>query len=182
IGVGGFLYFTKLEMPGGSTEAPVGKMAAATPAQPESSPQGSIKTTPSQSPPAVLSGEKLLPRAVPFVGERIRLSLANDYLPGGDYKAFALNLSGVNGFIVGQQNEEAAKNAALDQCQKRADSQQSPRRCELYAVGNNLVYSHGPPPMPPLPWIKHDASTERPFATEDVPLVRDFGKERLEKL
>ena len=182
IGVGGFLYFTKLEMPGGSTETPVGKMAAATPAQPESSPQGSIKTTPSQSPPAVLSGEKLLPHAVPFVGERIRLSLANDYLPGGDYKAFALNLSGVNGFIVGQQSEEAAKNAALDQCQKRADTMQSPRRCELYAVGNNLVYPHAPPPLPPLPWIKHDASIERPFVVKELPMARDAGRERLEKV
>jgi adenylate cyclase len=184
IGVDGFLYLTKLEMPGASKETAVAKTATSTASQATSSPSVSApapaRTGSSQSlPPA---GEKLVPSAVPFVGERIRLSLANDYLPGADYKAFALNLTGINGLAVGQQSEEAAKNAALDQCQKRADTVQSPRRCELYAVGNNLVYLHGPPPLPPLPWIKHDASTERPFSIKEMPLVREPGKERLEKL
>ena len=34
--------------------------------------------------------------------------------------------------------------------------------------------------MPPLPWIKHDQATERPFASKDMPLTRDLGKTRLE--
>jgi adenylate cyclase len=34
--------------------------------------------------------------------------------------------------------------------------------------------------MPPLPWIRHDPSTEKPFVAKDVPLVRDAGKTRLE--
>ena len=33
---------------------------------------------------------------------------------------------------------------------------------------------------PPLPWIRHDPLTERPFASKDVPLVRDPGKARIE--
>ena len=30
---------------------------------------------------------------------------------------------------------------------------------------------HGKPPVPPLPWIRHDAATEKPFAAKDVPLL-----------
>ena len=100
---------------------------------------------------------------MPFVSDRTRAMLANEYVPAADYKAFALNINGVTAFVVGQPSEEAAKTAALEQCQKRADTGQSPRKCELYAVGNTVVYPHGKPPMPPLPWIRHDPSTERPF-------------------
>jgi len=119
---------------------------------------------------------------VPFVSDRARATLANDYVPAPDYKAFALNVNGVNFFVAGQQNEEAAKNAALEQCQKRADATPVPRKCELYAVGNMTVYPHGRPPMPPIPWIRHDPSTERPFASKDVPIVHDPGKARLESV
>jgi hypothetical protein len=68
---------------------------------------------------------------------------------------------------------------ALEQCQKRADSAQSPRKCEVYAVGNAVVYPNGSPPMPAMPWIRHDPSTERPFNAKDVPLIHDPGRERL---
>ena len=56
----------------------------------------------------------------------------------------------------------------------------SHRKCELYAVGNTIVYPHGKPPLPPQPWIRHDPSIEKPFAAKDMPLVRDAGKARLE--
>ncbi|WP_204267283.1 hypothetical protein, partial [Escherichia coli] len=88
----------------------------------------------------------------------------------------ALTNLGHLGFVVAQPTEDAAKTAALEMCQKRADGSGTGRRCELYAVGNNLVYPHGKPPMPPMPWITHDAVTERPFSAKDVPLVRDPGK------
>ena len=119
---------------------------------------------------------------MPFVSERVRATLASEYAPAVDSKAFALNLGGFNAFVTGQPSEEVAKNAALEQCQKRADSAGSPRKCELYAVGNSLVYAHGKPPLPPLPWIKRDPSTEKPFASQDVPLTRDVGKTRLETM
>jgi len=92
----------------------------------------------------------------------------------------ALNITGSYAFAVGQQNEEAAKGAAVEQCQKKADDIQSPRKCELYAVGNTIVYPHGKPPLPPQPWIRHDPSIEKPFAAREMPLVRDAGKARLE--
>ena len=58
----------------------------------------------------------------------------------------------------------------------------SPRKCELYAVGDTVVYAHGKPPMPPKPWVRHDAVTERPFVAKGLPMVRDPGKARLENM
>ena len=120
--------------------------------------------------------------SVPFINERIRNYLAGDYSAAGDYKAFALNVGGFTGASLNQPNEEAARNAALEQCQKRADAAQSPRRCELYAVGNTIVYTHGKPPMPPQPFVRHDAMTERAFVSKDFPMVRDLAKVRLENM
>ena len=103
-----------------------------------------------------------------------------DYVPAADFKAFSLNVGGFSAFVTGQPSEEAAKSAAVEQCQKRADTAQSPRKCELYAVGDTVVYAHGRPPLPPLPWIRHDPATEQPFVAKNVPLTRDAGKARLE--
>jgi class 3 adenylate cyclase len=194
IGVGGFLYFTKLERPDGSrvassssggnpapppvpsvtpTPAPAATTAALAPPPPPPSP-------PPASPPPIASSEKFAAETMPFVSERTRLALSNDYVPAGDHKALAVNITGTNAFVAGQANEDAAKNTALEQCQKKADAIQSPRKCELYAVGNTLVYPHGRPPLPPQPWVRHDPSIERPFAARETPLVRDQGKGRLE--
>ena len=133
------------------------------------------------APPAA-SGGKIVVDAVPFLGERQRAFLSSEYAPAGDYKAFALNIAGFYGSALNQPSEEAARNTALDQCQKRADAAQSPRRCELYALGNKVVYSHGNPPMPPQPWVRHDPMTERPFVAKDFPMVRDPAKVRLENM
>jgi class 3 adenylate cyclase len=204
IGVSGFLYFTKLEM---SIPASLSSSSSATPsptpvsaptptqaasASPEPAPSSSATPAPSPtqataapaaSPqPALspsLSGEKFVANAVPFVADRVRQLLINEYLPATDYKAFALNVNGIFAVVSGQPSEEAAKNAAIEQCQKRTEPLRS-RPCEVYAVGNSVVYAHGRPPMPPLPWIKRDASTERPFAPKDMPLIRDLGRSRLE--
>jgi adenylate cyclase len=125
---------------------------------------------------------KLAADSVPFINERVRNFLAGDYSAAGDYKAFALNVGGFTGSALNQASEEAARNAALEQCQKRADAAQSPRRCELYAVGNTIVYTHGKPPMPPLPYVRHDPMTERPFVSKDFPIVREPQKVRIENI
>ncbi|MDN3277949.1 adenylate/guanylate cyclase domain-containing protein [Frankia sp. RB7] len=194
IGVGGFLYFTKLESTQLSSTAaapspsprPTPTMAAKAPMpmpMPTSTPtqMTAAMPTPMPSPPAA-SGGKIVVDAVPFLGERQRAFLSNEYSAAGDYKAFALNIGGFNGSALNQPNEEAARNMALDQCQKRADAAQSPRRCELYAVGNNVVYPHGGPPMPPKPWVRHDTMTERPFVTKDFPMLREQAKVRVENM
>jgi adenylate cyclase len=132
------------------------------------------------APPPQAAGEKIASASVPFISERARRELANEYVPKSAYKAFALNISGFIGYSLDQPSEDVAKIVALDQCSRRAENAQWPRKCELYAVGDTVVYPH-PPPMPPAPWVRHDAATERPFVTKDMPLVRDQSRERLEK-
>jgi adenylate cyclase len=187
--VAGFLYFTKLELMSPAKETASASKADAPKPLPSLAPSPS--PTPTQSaqaprppqppgPPPIPNSTRFLPNDVPFIGDRTRASLANEYVPGADYKAVAINNLGVPGFVVGQPTEEAAKTAALDMCQKRSDNSGRGRTCELYAVGNAVVFPHGKPPMPPAPWIKRDASTERPFNSKDVPMIRDPGKARLE--
>jgi len=179
IGVGGFLYFTKLE-----TAAP--KVATASnnpdpvPSQVPAATTAAPAPLPPSSPPPIPSSEKFAADSVPFVSERARATLATEYAPAADHKAVAININGFSGSVFGQPSEDTAKTMALEQCQKRADAAQSPRKCEIYAVGNTMVYPHGKPPVPPLPWVKHDALTEKPFASKDVPLLRDPSKVRLE--
>ncbi|AHY55896.1 adenylate/guanylate cyclase domain-containing protein [Bradyrhizobium japonicum] len=203
--VTGFLYNTKLKQTVTAAAAPAATPSAAIPsaAMPSAAPAANA-VAPSPMPPmapmspanagaamapmpapspaaAPLSG-KLAVDSVPFINERIRNYLAGDYSTSGDYKAFALNIGGFTGAALNQPTEEAARNMALEQCQKRADAAQSPRRCELYAVGNDVVYTHGKPPMPPQPWVRHDAMTERAFVPKDFPMVRDPAKVRLENM
>jgi class 3 adenylate cyclase len=184
IGVGGFLYFTKLELRSERKEA----AAASNPVAPSSSPPatsvaaiqtpGVVATTAAPSPGP--SGERFAAETVPFVIDKTRTTWAVEYAAGSDHKAFALNINGTIAAVTGQPSDEIAKSLALEECQKKADTVQSPRKCEIYAVGNTVVYPHGRPPMPPLPWLRHDPSTEKPFAVKDMPLVRDPGKARLE--
>ncbi|WP_256808672.1 adenylate/guanylate cyclase domain-containing protein [Bradyrhizobium sp. Bra64] len=195
IGVGGFLYFAKLETtrtsasaaatapnpaPSAAAPSPTPTMSAKAP-MPMPTQMAAAGPAPMPSAPAT-SGGKFPADMVPFIGDRVRGYLAGEYSAAGDYKAFALNVGGYTGSALNQPNEEAARNAAIEQCQKRADAAQSPRRCELYAVGNNVVYTHGKPPMPPQPFIRHDAMTERAFASRDFPMVRDPAKVRLENM
>ncbi|RXH21077.1 adenylate/guanylate cyclase domain-containing protein [Bradyrhizobium zhanjiangense] len=198
IGVSGFLYNTKLKQTA-SIAAPPAAMSGAAPtanaAATSPMPTQMAKTPmappnagaamapmPAPSPSASPISGKLPAESVPFINERVRNYLAGDYSAAADYKAFALNVGGFTGSALNQPNEEAARNMAIEQCQKRADAAQSPRRCELYAVGNTVVYTHGRPPMPPQPFVRHDAMTERPFASKDFPMVRDPQKVRLENM
>jgi adenylate cyclase len=204
IGVTGFLYNTKLKQSASVAATPAAAPSAAPSAIPSAMPsampsaiptataaapgpmptqmaKATMAPTPAPSSAAPISG-KFSADSVPFINERVRSFLAGDYSAAGDYKAFALNVGGFTGLALNQASEEAARSMALEQCQKRADAAQSPRRCELYAVGNNIVYTHGKPPMPPLPYFRHDATTERPFASKDFPIVREPQKVRLENM
>ncbi|WP_441258353.1 adenylate/guanylate cyclase domain-containing protein [Bradyrhizobium sp. 521_C7_N1_3] len=197
--VTGFLYNTKLKQTVTAAPAPAATPSAApaanavapspmptqmakAPMAPMSPAGAAMAPMPAPSPAAAPLSGKLAVDSVPFINERIRNYLAGDYSASGDYKAFALNIGGFTGAALNQPTEEAARNMALEQCQKRADASQSPRRCELYAVGNDVVYMHGKPPMPPQPWVRHDAMTERAFVPKDFPMVRDPAKIRLENM
>ncbi|QIO30496.1 adenylate/guanylate cyclase domain-containing protein [Bradyrhizobium sp. 1(2017)] len=197
IGVTGLLYNTKLKQTASVTPppvaAPIANAASASPmpTQMAKAPMApmmppnagaAMAPMPAPSPSASPMAGMFSAESVPFINERVRHYLAGDYATAGDHKAFALNVGGFTGSALNQPSEEAARNMAIEQCQKRADAAQSPRRCELYAVGNTVVYAHGKPPMPPQPWVRHDAMTERPFASKDFPMVRDPQKVRLENI
>jgi class 3 adenylate cyclase len=182
IGVGGFLYFTKLETQVAKVAAPSPSASPAPPpivAAPVTGTPAS-PAPPAPSPPPIASTEKFAAANVPFLSERNRTALASDYVTATNFKAVSLNIGGFHGFVTGQPSEDAAKTAAIEQCQKRADAAQSPRKCELYAVGDTVVWAHGKPPVPPQPWVRHVLAAEQPFVAKDMPLTRDFGKTRLE--
>jgi adenylate cyclase len=101
-------------------------------------------------------------------------------MPAADHKALAIS-SGPIGFTSGQADDGTAKTVALDICQKRADALPQQRKCELYALGNTVVYAGGRPPMPPVPWVRHDPATIKPLVANDMPLLRPAGKAAVEK-
>jgi len=106
----------------------------------------------------------------------------DEYMAATDHKALAIS-TGPIGLSSGQADDESAKAAALEMCQKRADAlpQRVQRKCEIYAVGNTVVDARAHPPMPPVPWVAHDASIERPLVASEVPLIRDAGKANVER-
>jgi class 3 adenylate cyclase len=191
IGVGGLIYFSATLKSNTPAAAPAAAIVAATPAasapassaprtQPVAATATSQKPDPSASSVSAPQGEKLVLETIPFVSNRARVTLANEYVPAADHKALAIS-TGPIGFVTSQQSDEAAKLAAVDLCQKRADNVQPPRKCEIYAVGDTVVYPHGHPPMPPPPWITYDPSIEKPFSSRDVPLIREIGRSSLDK-
>jgi class 3 adenylate cyclase len=152
------------------------------PSPPTASPVASaVATQPSAPPQPILrQAEALVPETVPFIAERSRATIRNEYLPAADHKALAIS-AGPIGFTSGQADDETAKIGALDICQKRADALPQQRKCELYALGNAVVYAGGRPPMPPVPWVRHDPATTRPLVANDIPLLRPTGKAAVEK-
>ncbi len=184
IGVGGFLYFTKIEMRGALKQVSAASIpvisAPPPPATSAPTPVAAPTTVALAPPPSSAPGQEFAAETMPFVTNRTRSTWATEYAMASDYKALALNINGVIALVTGQPNEEIAKSMAFDQCQKKADAVQSPRKCEIYAVGNVVVYPHGRPPLPPLPWIRHDSATEQPFAVKEIPLIRDPGRAKLE--
>jgi len=154
---------------------------AAAPAQPSAQAQSSMPAQPSAPPPAVHKAEALVPETIPFVSDRARVTIRNEYLAAADHKALAIAPGAAIGFTSGQADDDTAKSAALDTCQRRADARPRERKCEIYAVGNTVVYAGGRPPLPPPPWVRRDPLIMRPFAAADVPMVRPQGKTAIEK-
>jgi len=135
---------------------------------------------PPPPPPAQRRAEELVPERVPFITDRQRLAVRNEYLSGPDHKALAISFL-ASGFITDQTDDETAKAAALDACQKATDNINKIFRCELYAVGTSVVSARGRPPMPPVPWLVRDASIETPFVAKSVPFLDGNVRTAIEK-
>jgi hypothetical protein len=157
--------------------------------QPPSQPNA-VAAAPSVAPPpppasgpaqqTLHATEALASETIPFITDRGRETIRNEYLPASDHKALAIS-SGPLGFITGQADDDTARSAALDICQKRADALPQPRKCELYAVGNTVVYARGRPPLP-TPLFRNDPSVVSPVAAAVVPLVPEQGRGNIEKV
>jgi Caspase domain len=134
-------------------------------------------TTPSrtQRPP-----EALVPETVPFIPDFDRAAIRGDYLLAPDHKALAISRSRI-GIISGQPDDESAKAAALANCKQASDAVGPGRPCEIYAVGNTVVWTRGRPPMPPEPWFVRDRTIERPVVGKDVPIVNEAMREQIQK-
>jgi adenylate cyclase len=154
---------------------------SASPAASSVATQPNAPAQPSPPPQQVLrQAEALVPETIPFVTDRVRATIRNEYMPAPEHKALAIT-PGPIGFTSGQADDETAKTVALDICQKRADALPQQRKCELYALGNTVVYTGGRPPMPPTPWVRHDPATARPLIANDIPMIRPGGKAAVEK-
>jgi class 3 adenylate cyclase len=152
--------------------------AAALPAPAAQAPAPAAGTP--AAPSASRQGEALVPETIPFIVDRARNVIRNEYMPAADHKALAIS-SGPMGFTTGQVDDETAKQAALDICQKRADALPQPRKCDIYAVGNTVVYARGRPPVP-SPLFKNDPSVVKPVVAGLVPLVPEQGRASIEKV
>jgi adenylate cyclase len=160
-----------------SPQAAPPQQVAQSPADAASGASASPAAPPSSAPRAA---EPLVPETVPFITDRGRDAIRDEYMPAADHKALAIS-AGPIGLSTGQADDEAAKAAALDMCQKRADALPQQRKCELYAVGNSVVDARAHPPMPPTPWVTHDPTIEKPVVPADIPLMRDVGKSTIER-
>jgi formylglycine-generating enzyme required for sulfatase activity/uncharacterized caspase-like protein len=124
------------------------------------------------------SSEVLLPETVPYIHDSDRAVIRNIYMSAPDHKALAISFTQI-GFISGQSSDEAAEAAAIANCQRTTETAggiAANQRCELYALGNNVVYAGGPPPLPPMPWVVHDPAIERPYVVSDVPIVNEHQR------
>jgi adenylate cyclase len=135
---------------------------------------------PEAVPPIPPQRRALVPEAVPFITDRMRTAVREEYLPAPDHKALAVSFM-ATGLITDQKDDETAKAAALESCQRAQNNFNPGVKCEIYAVGDAVVFSRGRMPMPPEPWHVRDAAIERPFATKDVPLVNDNARGLLDK-
>jgi adenylate cyclase len=124
------------------------------------------------SPTQPAEPKPLIAEAVPFVSDRARAQIRDEYMPAADHKALAIS-TGPIGIATGQSDEKTATTAALTSCKNRIEAAGLSRRCELYAVGDTVVFARGSPPLPPPPWVVRDASIERPFSASEVPFVTD---------
>jgi hypothetical protein len=139
---------------------------------------GAPTASPPPPPRPATQIESLVPEGIPFITDSDRALIRSTYLPAPDHKALAISTRA--SFVTEQKDDEIAKNAALDACRKTSSAQNA-KYCQLYAVGNTVVFTGARPPLPPEPWLVRDPSIERPLVAKDIPLITDGERDWIDK-
>ena len=115
--------------------------AAMQPAPPQQAPQvtpptaapatDSLASAAAPNTPPPRAAEALVPETIPFITDRGRAAVRDEYMPGADHKALVIS-SGPIGLSTGQADDDTAKTAALDMCQRRT------KRCRGRANASSM--------------------------------------------
>ena len=158
------------------------KPAAASNASPSASPQAAVPAPVPPSPErAAAANVRLVPENVPFVSDQKHRDIAN-YLSAEGPKALAINVRGYSGYATRRTDEATARQIALDACNSEVKrfaptAVQPYDACEIYAVGDRVVWTYKAPPLPPPPY--YSDTPPRPTRMLDaaaVPLVADVSR------
>jgi hypothetical protein len=121
----------------------------------------------------------LVPEDVPFIRDFEQTTVRKDYLDAPNHKALALSFTRA-GFASDKPDDKAAIAGAMETCQAASNAVGPGYGCQLYAVGNVVVYKAGRPPMPPEPWVTDDPSVSRPFVADNTPMASARQRSDLE--
>jgi adenylate cyclase len=163
--------------PSPQAPAPPPAPAPASTAAPAS--QAQTAPTPALALPGLFAdppAKRFAAEQVPFVSDAIRARLRTEYAAAAGAKALAISRAGGSAWYVqGQPSEEDAARRAVESCQRNA-----PEPCDLYAVGDRLVWERSPPPMPPRPYAPPAAERiVTPFDPARLPLAGPGMQDRL---
>lgn len=143
-------------------------------------PQSSGPAAPQAAPPATAAmpdgatARAFIAEQVPFLREDNRNDIKDSYVPARDHKALAINRYGY-GFAVAELSEAVARDKALAACKGATNED-----CEIYAVGDSMVWPHPLPAMPPQPWLREVAGGGEPFDPDRLPFVRASDRALIE--
>jgi hypothetical protein len=132
----------------------------------------------SNAPPNVVPGQRFDAASVPLIGDEMRRSLAT-YPTRPDHKALAITGAGGGiseggmGVADGQPNAEAAKEDALRRCNAT-----SKRRCRLYAMGMEVVWSKEALPLAAPEDLRFEP-LEAPLVPGEIPTLNRDRRETI---
>jgi len=114
--------------------------------------------------------------AIPFISREKQKSIQQFYPAAPGYKAVAISRHAI-GWASGVESEASARQEALDDCQVKEPIVRV--RCQIYAVGMDVVWSTRLPPMP-LPVDVNTAPTTIILDPKSLPLVDQDYVQRTE--
>jgi class 3 adenylate cyclase len=163
--------------------APAAQVATSAPPSPATPPApiaAPPASDPNEMPAPTLDPAAIGPRIydaadVPFVPDFRRRALEN-YGQAEGSKAMAINVRGYFSVATRRVDDPTARRIALEECTKLVRREvpvvRPIDRCMTYAVGNNVVWSYRPPPLPPPPYVPAvRPSPAIPFDPATVPLL-----------